>query len=555
MYSARVESTRPTRAVVLYGRVSAEQDARSKSVDGQLAELHRWARRESWTVVGEHRDDGISASRFAKGKPRPGWSRVMEQLVDGGVDALLVWEISRATRDRPVFAQLFAACAATGAWLGTGGKLHDPNDPDDGFMLDLGAAFAIREAGLIGMRRRRGGENRAMTGHMAPSVPYGYRRVFDPQTGKAIRREEHPEQAPIVREVARRLLAGESARAIARDLNDRGVPTFTDGRWLGRTLDHVVRSVPDHPVGVEIAERLAAGETAKGIAADLNARGVPLPVAPRWHSGNLTKMSVRPTYAGLRVHRGQVLDDVEGNWPPLISAADHYRLRSIHEAPSRDKLRHMAGERRASKYLLTGIARCGREGCPGRMRVSGVGPAAAARNKRRPTYECRRCLRVSRRIEPVDAMVERLVVARLSQPDVIPALAGPDDGQVADAAADVARLRSKLDELEASYAADELTLTEYRRLRDRVTPLLENAERRARPRSVPDAVVELAGPDAAAKWASADLAAKRVVVDALLDVTILPRPAGSPTKVFDPATVRVVPRGVTVEQVPGDSSV
>ena len=532
---------------MLYGRVSAEQDARSLSIDGQLAELRAWAGREGWAVVAEHRDDGISASRYARGKSRPGWQRVMDLIgggqVDGAAlgsgDALLVWEVSRASRDRPVFAALFAACVDADVWLGTGGKLHDLADPDDGFVVDLGAALAVREAAVIGRRRRRGGAFRAANGYAAPALPYGYRRVYDLHTGKAVGVEAHPDQAPIVAEIARRLLGGESARAVATDLNRRQVPTLTDGRWLGGRLDYITRCVPEHPVAVEITERLGAGEPVRQIAADLNERQVPLPVAPRWHSGNVTKLSVRPTYAGLRVHRGQVLDDVSGRWPTLIEKADHYRLRALHEAPERDKLRHMSGEQRSSKYLLTGIARCGRVGCPGRMRSLAFG------GKRPATYECRFCHGVARRISHVDAMVERLVVARLSEPDIMSALAGPDDDHTVRAGTeDAARLRGKLDELEAAWGADELTLTEYKRLRDRVQPQLDDAERRARPRSIPPAVADMAGPDAGDRWEAASIASRRIVVDALVEVTILPI-EGRRSRTFDPASVRVERKGAS----------
>lgn len=125
-----------------------------------------------------------------------------------------------------------------------------------------------------------------------------------------------------------------------------------------------------------------------------------------------------------------------------------------------------------TRYLLTGLAWCGRPGCVGRMRV-------VAQTGRPRRYACRTCHKISRYREPVDAMVERLLVARLSEPDV---LAGPgaDDGDVA-------------------AAADELSLIECRSLRARVEPKLVDAERPARPRTVPAAVVEVDGPEAAVR--------------------------------------------------------
>jgi site-specific DNA recombinase len=68
----------------------------------QLAELTRTARREGVEIVSVRRDDGISASRYAATKQREGWRDVMATILDGRVTELWVWEISRATRDRPV---------------------------------------------------------------------------------------------------------------------------------------------------------------------------------------------------------------------------------------------------------------------------------------------------------------------------------------------------------------------------------------------------------------------------------------------------------------------
>ncbi|MDT7718318.1 MAG: site-specific recombinase, partial [Pseudonocardiales bacterium] len=114
-----MEPTNTNRRAVLYGRVSLDR-REGKSVDDQLAELRAWAQREHWSIIGCYRDDGISASRFAKGKARPGWAQVMETIAAGGADVLMVWEISRATRDRSVFAALIAACTAAGVQIATG---------------------------------------------------------------------------------------------------------------------------------------------------------------------------------------------------------------------------------------------------------------------------------------------------------------------------------------------------------------------------------------------------------------------------------------------------
>jgi DNA invertase Pin-like site-specific DNA recombinase len=78
-----------TRRAVIYGRVSQDR-SEGKSVDDQLAECRAWAQREGWQVIVEHRDDGISASRYANGKVRPGWQSVMDLITVGEVDLLCV---------------------------------------------------------------------------------------------------------------------------------------------------------------------------------------------------------------------------------------------------------------------------------------------------------------------------------------------------------------------------------------------------------------------------------------------------------------------------------
>jgi DNA invertase Pin-like site-specific DNA recombinase len=72
---------------MLYGRVSQDR-IEGKSVDDQLAECLAWARREGWRVVVEHRDDGISACRYAHGKARPGRQSTMDLITSGKVDLL-----------------------------------------------------------------------------------------------------------------------------------------------------------------------------------------------------------------------------------------------------------------------------------------------------------------------------------------------------------------------------------------------------------------------------------------------------------------------------------
>ncbi len=463
--------------VVLYARVSSQRDDRSASVDDQLAELRRWASREGWHVVDEFRDDSVSASRYAGGKARPGWERAMNMVTAGRVRALLVWELSRATRDRKVSAALEAACAARGVKIGYKGRLHDPATADGEFSVGLDGLLAARESAMTSERVRKNiEETRAPSGRPHGALPYGYRRRIDPRTGRTAEWEIDPVHGPIVAEIVRRLLDREPANAIATDLNERGVTTGT-----GR----------------------------------------------RWRAGNLAKMALRAAYAGMRTHHGEVLDGVIAEWPRLIDPDDHHRLRALFGSPDRDKWRNST----AVKHLGTGIFRCGRDSCEGRMRVA----VEAGKPSR---YDCRTCHRVSRLQEPVDEFVERVIVARLSRSDALDALSGPDrDEQRREAAAEATALRAEETDMHELLRQRRLTPGDLAVWREGWAPRIAAAEAAARPPDLPGGINELTGPDAEKRWADASIATRRAVLDALMVVTILPMGYGG--QPFVPSSVDI----------------
>jgi site-specific DNA recombinase len=444
---------------VIYGRTSRNK-SQGKSVNDQLRSLRRWAAAEGREVVAELRDDGKSASRYAQGKVRGDWTKAVELIKAGDVDELAVWESSRMTRERLAWATLVDLCAERHVDIAVDGKVYDPTDPDDAHALDLDMARNVHESAKTSKRTLRGVESRAAEGRPHGTLNFGYRIEYDPQTGKALRRVVDPAKEAIVREIAGRLLAGESASGIARDLNARGVRGAHGGRW---------------------------------------------------NSGNMTRMIIAPALAGLRVHRKRVLDDVRATWDPILTMDEHQRLLALVSDPERKS--HRTGEH--VRHLLVGVARCGV--CGGRIRAL----TRKRTDLRVIVYSCGERFCVTRTAAEIDALVEAVVVGRLARPDFAAALAeSADDPAVRTAGEEVARLRARLDEARRLVAEDELSLESLVEIERRTLPALQAAEKRAQPRHVPDAVHEVAGADAPTLWEATPIAARREIVHALLDVRI-----------------------------------
>lgn len=237
----------------------------------------------------------------------------MELITSGKVDLLAVWEISRATRDREVWTALLAACAVRNVKIATGGRVHDPADADDGFMMDLQAALAVRESAVTSKRIRRRVRAAATAGLPHGKIPYGYRRIYDETTKKLVRQEPDPETAPIVWEIARRLLAGEALYSVAEDLNRRGVlsPRDVELKRINKPLSGAL-----------------------------------------WEPTQVKRVAITPTNAGLRSLNGTVVGPA--TWDGLISVNDHHMLKHKLTDPSRKTWRDGS-----VKHLLVGIAECG----------------------------------------------------------------------------------------------------------------------------------------------------------------------------------------------------
>lgn len=463
----------PQRRAAIYCRVSKDDRRTGRSVEEQEHEGRaQVAGQRGWRlastggvdgVPGVWRDNARSASKYAT-KARSDWENLLSSIGAGLIDVLVVWEPSRATRDRQVWAALAAVCEDHDVLIAANGQVYDLSDPDQAFQLDLFFSLGVRESGVTRKRILRSVRSQAAKGRPHGKLPYGYRREYDPESGVLLRQVIREDQAKIVREIAKRVLAGDAVLSIT---------------------------------------------------SDLNARGVPAPRGERWVSGPVKELIINPRYVGDRVHRGEVIG--KANWPAILDRETHLAVVSKLMDAKR-------GGRRDSnvKYLLSGIVVC--DVCGGEMlanRSRGY-PAYSCMGVARTSQQGKGLLgHVARKITRVDEDVQAVVVARLARPDLADLLSTRetrDEDQMQGLRDELASARAQLEEARDAAAARKLSVMSLASLETSLLPEIEDLEGRLRVVRLPPVVGELAVPDVelvADRWEGLPLLTKRLVIRTL----------------------------------------
>lgn len=155
-----------------------------------------------------------------------------------------------------------------------------------------------------------------------------------------------------------------------------GWTEMPDGCWV----------IDDHQAGVlrEIAQRILGGETMNSIVRDLNKREEPTPTGliGKWRTGNMRDLITTARLCGWRQHTTEKQRKAghvafaemvaEGRWPPIFDRALTEELRRYLGDPARRTARPVS-------QLLVGTLRCGR--CGSRMRAMKVPGASGARHR------------------------------------------------------------------------------------------------------------------------------------------------------------------------------
>jgi site-specific DNA recombinase len=222
--------------VDFYLRLSVDRDGKD-SLERQEADLREWARRSELTVRRVWVDSGKSGYKTTT--KRSEFDAAVRALRDGEVGTLAAWKLDRLSR---------RGAGQIGTLLDdierVGGRLVflqdsiDTSAGDNRTLVVLVSEQARAESRNTSVRVSSAKQKARRNGqYLGGAIPFGY------AIGPDRRLRQEPSEAPLAREVADRVLAGETLLAICRDWNARGVPTRRGGSaWRPSTLSAMLRS-------------------------------------------------------------------------------------------------------------------------------------------------------------------------------------------------------------------------------------------------------------------------------------------------------------------------
>lgn len=407
-------------------------------------------------IVEYYVDNDLPASgRKTRRNARPDYRRMKADARRGHVQAVGAVDVDRYTRRPKEFEELVDIYDAHGTIFASLRGFIDLTTPAGRLFARNLANFSAYEGEQKVERQKLANAALARAGkrHKGGMRCYGYS-----EDGTLV-----PEEVDVIREAARRVLAGEALRALVRDLTDRGVKSST-----GKTFSPTT----------------------------------------------LKRLLINPRLTGRRTYLGEVV--AEDVFPRILSDEEHERLVAKLDRPPQEVY-----DQRRSYLLSGGLAICGRCGAALQSQRSNSRRRGYACRQRIPAEQA--CSGVRIAADPLEDHVAAEVLARYASPRVrqrILALAGP--GAQGGAAGQIAELEERLAELGRERARGEIDKIAFQAAQDEIRRQLRTLRGRVRheeqarglPPDLPTTPQELAQ-----WWRSeeATLERKRALITAVLD--------------------------------------
>jgi DNA invertase Pin-like site-specific DNA recombinase len=438
----------------IYLRQSSDPNNDHLAVDRQRKDCVKLCEVKGWGWA-EYMDNDTSAT---KAKPRPAYQHMLSDIRNGAIGAVVVWHMDRLHRQ--------------------------PRELEE--FIDLADARGISLA--------------TVTGDVDLSTDNG--RLIARITGAVAKAETERKVARMKSRYRQDAEAGRSHCGAARAFG------YTPDEKLDPRESAAVRRAYDD---------VLAGRSLYSIAADWNAEGFTSARGKAWERTSVRAVLLNKRNTGLRSHRGEIVmvagEEVKAVWPAIVDRDVFDGVVAVLTNPGR-----RIGATRGRKYLLSGLAVCGKCGHT-------LG-SAVPHGRELPRYHCKHCRGVTRKIEWVDKFVLDVVAERLSRGDAADLIAKRDQPDLKALRAKANALRVQQDAMAVAHSKQQVTLSQLIAFNESVDAQLADLNAKtvddAKARILKDVIVPGDRAAVLRKLDGYDLDRKRAIIDVLLRVTVLP---------------------------------
>jgi site-specific DNA recombinase len=283
--------------VALYLRVSSEEQRVKEPIKTQSGFLANYVSLYELDVVETYSDDGVPGT--VPLQDRPAGRRLLQDAREGRFDTVLVYRLERIGRKLIVMFDAHDRLQAAGVALKSATEPIDTASPAGRLIFQTLGSFAEFERASITERSRDGLHRAFEDGRHVGCIPFGY--DID-EHGQSVIVED---EAEIVRQIIEDVAAGVSLYAVAKRLNNAGVPS-PGTKYRGRRRRHGASRAHSTVRGI-VHQNAYSGTHAVKTHSGPVRRSVPAIVEPELQQRTQAQLATNRQYGGGKPGRNYLL--------------------------------------------------------------------------------------------------------------------------------------------------------------------------------------------------------------------------------------------------------
>ena len=220
--------------VAAYARVSTSSSEQLESFSAQVKHYTDLIQSNpAWIFAGIYADEGISGT---KKDNRSEFLRLIADCEAKRMDLVITKSISRFARNTTDCLEAVRKLIKLKVFIYFEKENINTGDMENELLLTIFSSLAESESISLSENEKWSIEKRFQNGtYIVASPPYGYKN----EDGLMVINED---EVDVVRYIFAECLAGKGGHVIARDLNDKGIPTRRKREWTPGTVNAILRN-------------------------------------------------------------------------------------------------------------------------------------------------------------------------------------------------------------------------------------------------------------------------------------------------------------------------